>query len=145
MTPETTGREQDGKFAPGQSGNPAGRPRGARHKTTLAVQAMLEGEAEALTRKAVELALAGDITALRLCLERIAPARKDYPVSISLPDITSAADASRVMAALLAAVGNGDVTPSEGSEVAKLVETYINTLEATEYEARLRALEERAK
>lgn len=62
------GRETDGRFAPGNSGRPAG----ARHKTTLAIEALLEGEAEALTRKAIELALAGDMTALRLCLERIA-------------------------------------------------------------------------
>ncbi len=83
MTPENTDTIQ-GKFKKGQSGNPAGKPIGARHKTTLAVQALLDGEAESLTRKAVELALAGDITALRLCLERIAPARKDYPVVIDI-------------------------------------------------------------
>jgi hypothetical protein len=46
-------------FAPG---NP-GRPKGSRNKATLAAEALLDGEAEALTRKAIELALAGDVTA----------------------------------------------------------------------------------
>jgi len=141
METENTGEIQ-GRFQKGQSGNPTGKPKGARHKTTLAVQALLDGEAESLTRKAVELALAGDITALRLCLERIAPARKDYPVAIELPEITSANDASKAMAAVLATVANGDITPSEGGEVAKLIEGYIKTIEANEFETRLRALEE---
>jgi len=66
MDGEKTGRKQRGRpFAPGTSGNPAGRPKGARNRATVAAEALLEGEAEALTRKAVELALAGDVTAQR--------------------------------------------------------------------------------
>src|SRR5580704_11696466 len=57
-------------FAKGQSGNPAGRRRGCRNKATRAAEAYLDGEAETLARKAVELALAGNALALRLCLER---------------------------------------------------------------------------
>lgn len=78
-----TGRNADGTFTVGNRG----KPKGARDKATLAVLKLLDGEAEALTRKAVELALAGDTTALRLCLERIAPPRKDAPVKVELPDI----------------------------------------------------------
>ena len=64
-------------FEKGRSGNPAGRPRGNRNRSTLAAQLLLQGEAEALTRKAVELAPSGDPTALRLCLDRlIAPHRE---------------------------------------------------------------------
>ena len=69
--PEITGRKQDGRFAPGQSGNQRGRPKGARNRATQAAETVLLDEAEALTRKCVEVALAGDVTALRLCLERI--------------------------------------------------------------------------
>src|SRR5262245_47204912 len=43
-------------FEPGQRGNPSGRPKGARNKTTIAVEALLDNEAEALTRKLIELA-----------------------------------------------------------------------------------------
>ena len=77
VTAENTAPKQRGRpFRPGVSPNPAGRPKGARNKTTMAVEALLEGEAQALTRKALELALAGDTTALRLCLERIAPRQR---------------------------------------------------------------------
>ena len=75
--PKTRGRP----FPPGNSG----RPKGARHKATQAIQALLDGEGEALTRKAIELALAGDATALRLCLDRILPALRERPVMVELP------------------------------------------------------------
>src|SRR5436190_21458026 len=71
-----TARTERGTFG---RGNP-GKPKGARHRTTLAVEALLDGEAEGLTRKAIKMALAGDTVALRLCMDRIAPARKDRPV-----------------------------------------------------------------
>ncbi len=138
-TDRKNGRKTDGKFA---GGNP-GRPKGARHKTTLAIQALLDGEGEALTRKAVEMALAGDTTALRLCLERIAPPRKDSPVPFDLPPMESAASASTAMGAILAGVASGDLTPGEGSAIAGLVEGYRKALETTEFEARLQALEDR--
>jgi hypothetical protein len=60
---------------------------GSRNRTTLAVEALLDGEAETLTRKAIELAKAGDLAALRVCLDRIAPPRKDRPVLFELPPV----------------------------------------------------------
>ena len=125
---------------PFERGNP-GRPKGARHKATLAAEALLDGEAEGLTRKAVELALGGDTVALRLCLERVLPSRKDRPVSFSLPEINTAADAVKASGALLQAVAVGDVTPSEASELGKLLESHARVLEASELEERLTKLE----
>jgi len=121
-------------------GNPGRRP-GARNKATLAAEALLEGEAEALTRKAVELALSGDTTALRLCLERIAPPRKDRPVPFALPPLGTARDAVTASAALLQAVADGDLTPIEAAELSKLVANHIEALKTTELEERLAALE----
>ena len=69
------GRTRGRPFAPG---NP-GKPKGARHKATLAVDALLDGEADAITRKAIEMAKAGDSIALRLCLDRIAPSARTAP------------------------------------------------------------------
>ncbi|EYD75007.1 hypothetical protein Rumeso_03431 [Rubellimicrobium mesophilum DSM 19309] len=135
----TEGRNPDGTFAPG---NP-GKPQGARHRTTQAVQALLDGEAEALTRRAVERALEGDTTALRLCLERIAPTRKDPVVVFDLPPMQSAADATQAAGAVLAAVASGDLTPAEGAHVMALVETYRRTFETTDLERRIAALEEK--
>jgi hypothetical protein len=132
-----TDRDESGRFQRGNSG----RPKGARHKATLAALALLDGEAEALTRKAVELALEGDVTALRLTLERIVSPRKDAPVTFALPRMTSAADAAEVMAAVLEATARGDLTPGEAAAVAALVEQYRRMLELTELEARIEALE----
>ena len=70
-------------FQPGQSGNRAGKRKGTRNKVTLAIEALLDGEAETLTRKAIELAKLGDLAALRVCLDRIAPPWKTAPCSLS--------------------------------------------------------------
>jgi hypothetical protein len=131
------GRSADGTFANGN----AGRPKGARNKATQAVLALLEGEAEALSRKAIEMALAGDSVALRLCLDRIAPPRKDSPVTFPLPRMTTAQDAAQAAGAIMEAVADGELTPAEAAQVMALVDSYRRTLEVTELEARVAALE----
>lgn len=142
MVAEITARKQRGRpFPRGQSGNPRGRPAGARNRTTIAVEALLDGEAERLTRKAVALALKGNVACLRLCLDRIVPPRRDRPVNFTIPELNSAADASKAMAAITAAVACGDLTPTEAGELSKLVEGYVKAIEVTEIERRLRALE----
>ena len=133
------GRSADGTFAIGN----AGRPKGARNKATQAVLALLEGDAEALSRKAIEMALAGDSVALRLCLDRIAPPRKDNPVQFLLPRMVSAHDAAEAAGAVLDAVSLGELTPTEGAKVMGLVDSFRRTLEVTELEARVAALEGR--
>lgn len=132
-----SGRNTDGTFAAGNSG----KPKGTRHKATRAVLAMLDGEAEALTRKAVEMALGGDGAALRLCLERIAPPRKDAPIQFNLPPMQSAADAATAAGAVLDAVADGELTPTEGAHLMGLVEGYRRALETSELEMRVVALE----
>jgi hypothetical protein len=107
----------------------------------MAVLELLEGQAEALTQRAVELALGGDTVALRLCLERVAPARKDNPVQFKLPQMITARDAAEAAAAVIEAVSLGDLTPTEGAQVMGLVDSYRCTLEVTELEARVAALE----
>lgn len=142
--PETdkTGRKQaDTRFKPGKSGNPSGRPKGSRNATTLAIEALLDGQAEALTQKAVELALAGDMGALRLCLDRIMPARKDRPVTFQLPPIGTAQDAARASSAVLAAVATGELTPADAGEISKLIDTWVRAFETAELAERLERLE----
>jgi hypothetical protein len=97
-----SGRNTDGTFAPG---NP-GKPKGSRHRATMAATALLDGQSEALTAKAIEMALDGDGAALRLCLERIAAPRKDAPVTFALPAMTCARDATHAAGAVLAADAN---------------------------------------
>jgi hypothetical protein len=125
---------------PFQRGNP-GRPKGARRRATLAAEALLDGEAEGLTRKAVDMALAGDTTALRLCLDRILPPRRERPVNLTLPSLRKPTDAIDAMAAITSAVSTAEITPSEAAELAKLVEAFVRTLEANDLDQRLRIIE----
>ena len=96
-----------------------------------------------MTRKAIELGLDGDMAALRLCMERIAPPRKDTPVGFDLPAMQSASEAAEAAQAVLQAVSEGELTPLEATSVMGLVESYRRTLETTEFDKRLTALEER--
>lgn len=129
------------KFTPGRSGNPGGRPKGALNKTTLATQALLDGEAEALTRKAVELAKAGNPMALRLCLERVLPPRKDRPINFDLPPLKGAADLAQALEAILRAVTHGEITPGEGQVLTGMLDAYRRGFETVDLEARITALE----
>ena len=143
-TPLQKQREQRGRgrpFVKGQSGNPAGRPPRFRSRSTRAAEIMLDGEAEALTRTAVDLALGGDATALRLCLERVIAPRRERPVQLALPPIRNMADVADAMAAITAAVARGGVTPGEAAELAKLVDTSVRAIEASDFDKRLTLLE----
>lgn len=129
------------KFKTGQSGNPNGRPKGALNKTTLATQALLDGEAEALTRKAVELAKTGNPMALRLCLDRVLPPRKDRPINFTMPKVEGVQDLPKVLGAILEAVAQGEITPGEGQTLTSMLDAYRKGLETTDLEARITALE----
>lgn len=139
---EKAAEKQRGKpFPKGQSGNPKGKAAGCLNRVTRAAQELLDGEAEALTRKAVDMAMAGDTVALRLCLERIVPPRKERPVSVDLPGIDKPSDLAQVTAALLAAAAQGTITPSEAQALGSLAEAHRKTLETLELEQRISALE----
>ena len=135
---------KNGKNTAGQftTGN-AGRPRGSRNKATIAIESLLQGQGEALTQTAINKALEGDSIALRLCMERIAPTPKDQPISFRLPSIKGALDASKAAGSVLSAVSNGELTPIEATRIMGLIDSYRRTLEVTEIEQRLQALEDR--
>jgi Family of unknown function (DUF5681) len=73
------------RFQPGQSGNPAGKPKGTRNRATMLAEQLLDGEAETMVRTAIQWAKKGNMAALRLCLDRILPVRHDRPVRFALP------------------------------------------------------------
>lgn len=140
--PANAGEERGGgQFQPGQSGNPSGRAAGARNKVTLALEALMEGEAEALGRKAVELALAGDTMAMKLCLERVFPVRRGRPIRFALPAVTSTADVVKGIGAVLSATATGELTPDEAATIAGILETKRRSIEVVELDARIAALE----
>ena len=142
-TSETTGRQQGGRFRKGVSGNPAGRPRGSRNKTTLLAERLLEHEAEDLVRQLVERAKAGDPTALRLCIERLLPKPKERPLQFELGPVSSAEDAVGALSRILSGVSNGELTASEAQVLVGMIETTLKAIEVRDLEERLNALEER--
>jgi translation elongation factor EF-Tu-like GTPase len=132
-----------GHFSKGTSGNPSGRPPGSRNHTTVLMESLLEGEAEQLTRKAIELALAGDITALRLCLERLLPPRRDRPVHLVLPPVENVKKISLTMAKVTAAISEGKITPTEGEALSNILTAHKDVLVAEDLERRVKDLERR--
>ena len=138
MANETT------QFEPGRSGNPGGRPKGARNRSTAALEKIFDGESEALTRKVIELALDGDTVALRMCMDRLMPVRKDRPITFTLPEIETAADLTKATKALLQGVADGEITPSEAAELSKLVDAHTKAIEAVDLATRLSTLEQAA-
>ena len=130
-----TARGAGGRFAPG---NPGKRP-GTRNRATMAALALLEGEAEALTRRCVEMALAGDATAMRLCLDRLLP--KGRAVRLRLP-LRTLSDLDQATEAISDALAEGSVTLDEVPALTGLVEARRRLLETTELERRLAALEQ---
>ena len=137
-------RKQRGRpFEKGRSGNPAGRPRGSRNRATREIQQLLDGESEALTRKVVELALEGNTSALKLCLDRLLAPRRDRTVPLELPPIEGAVGLAGTMAAIVAATGNGEISSAEAGRWARLVDIFLKALEMHDFEQRVEALEKR--
>ena len=128
-------------FEKGQSGNPAGRPPGSRNKATILAETIFESEAEAIIRMAIDKAKEGDITAIRLCLERVFPRLKDRATVFDLPPINGAPEALAALTTIVAGVRGGDLTAAEGSDLSKLVDHYLRALEAKDFEQRLHVLE----
>src|SRR5829696_2365704 len=120
-----------------------GRKQAGAWRSTAArvAESLMEGEAEAITRKAIELAKEGDGPALRLCMDRIYPPRRDRPVRFRLPSLDKAEDAVAAHAAIVAGVAIGDLTPSEAGDLARLVDNYTRAVEATDIQTRLARLE----
>jgi hypothetical protein len=128
-------------FQKGESGNPAGRPRGSRNRATLLMESLLADDAEAIGRKAIEMAKQGDMAAIRLCMDRLSPPRKGEPVAFELPPLDKPADSVAAAATIVAAVAAGELTPSEGADLAKVVDVYVRAIETKAFDERLTKIE----
>jgi|SRR5208337_3116377 len=123
---------------PFEKGNGGRRP-GSKNRTTIVAEALLKGEEVALVRKAIELAKAGDGPMLKFLLDRILP--KERSVRVELPPMERADDAVDALGAIINAIGNGEIAPSEAAALATLVEVYARTINVHELESRLDKLE----
>ncbi len=134
-------RTPDGRFASGKSGNPHGRPKGSRNKITLAAEELLEGQCERLTRKVIELALEGNMMALRLCLDRVLPPRRDRLVELDLPELRDPNDATEATRRILHAVAEGKLTVQEAEKLNDMVRSFSEGVLLLDFETRIVALE----
>jgi hypothetical protein len=128
-------------FEKGESGNPAGRPRGSRNRATLLMEGLLADDAEAIGRKAIAMAKQGDMAAIRLCMDRLSPPRKGEPVAFELPPLEKPADSVAAAATIVAAVAAGELTPSEAAELAKVIDVYVRAIATKAFDERLTKLE----
>jgi hypothetical protein len=134
-----SGRSSDGRFA---AGNP-GRIPGVKNRATRLAEVLFDGSAEEICNVVIDAAKSGDMVAARLVIERICPPRKDRPISFHLPEVETSDDSNAAMAGLISSVAAGEVTPEEGNVVASLIEKHVRIRETSDFEARLKALEER--
>lgn len=143
--PADTGKEQGGphgRFRPGQSGNPNGRRAGARNRTCALALKLMDADAEPVILALIQAAKGGDVAAIRLVLERVAPLPRNRPVQFDMPAIETAEDLGEAMGAILQAAADGELTPDEAMSIASLIETRRRTIETLELEQRIAALEQ---
>jgi hypothetical protein len=126
---------------PFKPGNP-GRPPGSKNKTTQIVEQLADGQAEQLVQKALELAHTGDVSCLRMMLDRIWPPRKAQPINVTMPPINTSRDALAAIAAICSALGEGRLTPDEIIALSSVVGRSIQVIEVQDVERRIAALEE---
>jgi len=129
---------------PFAAGNP-GRPKGSRNRISRLVENLIEADGEKITRAAITRALDGDGAILRALLDRLAPPRRDRTIEIDLPKLADTSDATAITAALVDAVADGSVTPSEAKAIGDVVDIHVRAVELREMGERIRRLEEAAK
>ncbi len=139
--PETAARAPDGRFALGNCGGP-GRPKGSRHRALAALDAIGEAGAAEVLQAVLQAAIGGDLRAASILLDRVWPTRKGRAVEVALPEVASAADLVPALAAVVAAMARGELTPEEARAVAGVLEAQRKAIETAELEARVAAVEE---
>jgi len=118
-----------------------GRRHGSKNKNSLILEALSDSEKEQLVRKGLEIAKGGDVTMLKFFLSRILP--RERAITIDLPKMETADDAVEALAAIMAAVCAGRITPSEADNLTALVNSYARAIDMADLVKRMEALEAR--
>lgn len=141
MPENTGGIQENGRFKKGRSGNPGGKPKGARHKASLMAEMLFENEIDTVCHQVINQAKQGNLQAAKIILDRLMPPKKDRPINFKLPFIQNAADIVETGRRICYAVGNGEITPLEGESLSKIVEVQARNIELFDFGNRLEAIE----
>ncbi len=132
----------DTKFKPGRSGNPGGRPPGAKNKKTLVALA-LDASSEDVAKRVVQEALQGDMTAAKLVLDRVAP-----PLRAEGPRVQFHLDPNAPLAAqgqqIIFAVSKGDMDVDTAQVLINCLVSFAGLREHDELAKRITELEQNA-
>ena len=141
--PENAGQMQvTGKFRKGQSGNPQGKAKGTKNRATLAAEQVLQSDLDKICHKLIEEALTGNIQAIRLVLDRVLPIKRDRDIKIRLPKLQTTDDAVKAMSLIIESVSCGNITPSEGEAMSKVVDAFVKAIQVYDVEKRVVKLEQ---
>jgi hypothetical protein len=145
MPEKTVQKQASTRFKPGQSGNPAGRPRGARNKASMLAQKLMENQTEAVVQTVIDAALTGDMQACKLIVERLLPPAKERAIQadLKLPATITTENAPLVFAAILKATASGGLCPGEGETLQRMMQMYLTAVEYTTLTRRIEELEAR--
>ena len=127
------------RWKKGQSGNPKGRAKGSGKIAQL--RAMLEPHAEELVQKARDMAMEGDSTALRLCLERLVPAIKIKDEPVSVDGLKGNASLVEQGQSVIDALSTGEISPGEATSVMQSIASQARIIEVDDLEKRVTKLE----
>lgn len=127
------------KFKPGRSGNPKGRPRGTKNKAN-ALRSRIVDEIPSIVDNLIDAAKGGDMQAARLLIERAIPTLRAEEARVTL-DLPDNAPLSEQGAAILCAVADGRITPSQGAAMVQSLAGLARIIEVSELEERITALE----
>ena len=137
----TMSKQRGKPFQRGQSGNPSGKPSGARHRSTVMAEKFMRDETDVIVRAVIEKAKSGDMMAAKIILDRISPVRKGSPVHLALPPAKTASEVADAVTALIASMAAGKVTPDEAVTIGGVLEMRRKAIETGEFENRLAKLE----
>lgn len=136
--PENTGEiQENGRFKKGKSGNPRGKPKGSRHKTSLMAEMLFERGIKIVCEQVLSQAQEGNLHAAKIILDRLLPPRKDRLIKFELPFIEKASDVLEAGRKICHAVGSGEITPLEGESLSKILEIQAKNIELFDFDASL--------
>jgi hypothetical protein len=134
---KNAGKTRGRQFA---RGNP-GRPKGSRNRRSVLVEQLMDADISEIVKAVIDKAKQGDMTAAKLVLDRVAPPPKGRALALNLPAVTDAESVLQCHASLLAALAHGVIDASEAESVAKILASFLRTLDSVDIEARLVRLE----